>query len=71
MTAMPTAGTDLPDIPEKTVTCPRCQGPSLYAARNRFRPFCGERCKLGDLGQWASEAFRVAAPASTDSENIQ
>jgi hypothetical protein len=24
-----------------------------------WRPFCGERCKLADLGRWLSEAYRV------------
>ncbi len=43
----------------RTVTCPQCQGPALYAPENRFRPFCGERCKQMDLGAWASESFRV------------
>jgi endogenous inhibitor of DNA gyrase (YacG/DUF329 family) len=33
----------------------------LYAPENRFRPFCGERCKLHDLGAWANENFRVEA----------
>jgi uncharacterized protein len=27
---------------------------------NSFRPFCSERCKLIDLGNWASERYRVA-----------
>ncbi|MDR2113454.1 MAG: DNA gyrase inhibitor YacG, partial [Candidatus Accumulibacter sp.] len=26
---------------------------------NKYRPFCSERCKLIDLGAWASEAYRV------------
>lgn len=48
----------------KTVVCPSCGGPSLYAPSNRFRPFCSERCKQIDLGAWASEQFRVpTAPA--------
>jgi uncharacterized protein len=58
-------------VPEKTVKCPNCGGPSLYAVRNAFRPFCCERCKLGDLGHWASETFRVEAPPSNDAEDFQ
>jgi len=27
---------------------------------NQWRPFCSERCKMIDLGQWASEGYRVA-----------
>jgi len=50
--------------PRRIVRCPTCGGPSVYAAENAFRPFCSERCKNVDLGAWASEAYRVAAPAA-------
>jgi endogenous inhibitor of DNA gyrase (YacG/DUF329 family) len=43
----------------RTVRCPACGGPSLYEPANRWRPFCSQRCKLQDLGDWASERFRV------------
>ena len=43
----------------KTVPCPRCGGPSAFSGENKWRPFCSERCKLIDLGDWASERFRV------------
>jgi endogenous inhibitor of DNA gyrase (YacG/DUF329 family) len=46
----------------RIVTCPTCKGPSRYAPDNPFRPFCGERCRDIDLGAWADERFRVAAP---------
>jgi endogenous inhibitor of DNA gyrase (YacG/DUF329 family) len=26
---------------------------------NPWRPFCSERCKLIDLGAWASEEYKV------------
>jgi len=55
-----------PEVPEKWVDCPQCGGPSLYAASNRFRPFCSERCKQIDLGAWASEQFAVPAQPGTD-----
>jgi len=45
----------------KQVPCPRCGQPALFAPQNRWRPFCSERCKLIDLGDWASERYRVAA----------
>jgi endogenous inhibitor of DNA gyrase (YacG/DUF329 family) len=45
--------------PARTVRCPACGGPSVYGPTNRWRPFCSERCKLQDLGAWASEQFRV------------
>ena len=43
----------------RTVRCPACGGPSLFAPENPYRPFCSERCKLHDLGAWADESFRV------------
>jgi len=48
---------------EKWVICPGCNGPSLFAPSNIYRPFCCERCKNKDFSAWASEAFRVAADA--------
>jgi endogenous inhibitor of DNA gyrase (YacG/DUF329 family) len=44
------------------VTCPQCGNVSEYSTDNRFRPFCSERCKMIDLGQWASENYRIPAP---------
>lgn len=46
-------------IPVKTVRCPCCSGPSVYAPSNAFRPFCSERCKNMDFGAWASEGFKL------------
>ncbi len=43
----------------KKVRCPQCGGESLWSAENKYRPFCSERCKLIDLGAWASESYRV------------
>ncbi|EDM67431.1 MAG: DNA gyrase inhibitor YacG [Moritella sp.] len=36
------------------VNCPTCQKPVEWVATSEFRPFCCERCKLIDLGEWAS-----------------
>lgn len=41
-------------------TCPTCQKPDTWSAENTYRPFCSERCKLIDLGEWASEGHRIA-----------
>jgi endogenous inhibitor of DNA gyrase (YacG/DUF329 family) len=45
----------------KKVPCPRCGQPALFSPENPWRPFCGERCKMIDLGAWASETYRVPA----------
>jgi hypothetical protein len=31
-----------------------------WGPESPFRPFCSERCKMIDLGAWASEEYRVA-----------
>ncbi len=48
--------------------CPHCGAPTPFVPENRWRPFCSERCKLIDLGGWASEAYRVPEASGTDAE---
>ncbi len=36
------------------VKCPTCEKEVEWSSENKFRPFCSERCKLIDLGDWAS-----------------
>ena len=61
--------TGTPRCGPRQVPCPGCGKPALYAAENPFRPFCCARCKEGDFGAWASERYRVEAPASPDEES--
>lgn len=52
------------------VPCPQCGKPTTLAADNGWRPFCSERCKLMDLGAWATGRYTLAAdedpPAAPD-----
>jgi len=48
------------------VKCPTCGRKTEWKA-NPFRPFCSERCKLTDLGAWASEKYRIEAKEEDDS----
>lgn len=41
------------------VRCPQCGKEMPWDTRNRYRPFCSERCKLIDLGKWANEDYRI------------
>lgn len=41
------------------ITCPVCKKKTSWED-NPFRPFCSERCRLIDLGKWASEEYRIA-----------
>jgi endogenous inhibitor of DNA gyrase (YacG/DUF329 family) len=40
--------------------CPNC-GKPVEMKDNPHRPFCSERCKLIDFGNWADESYRVPA----------
>jgi len=51
---------------ERTVACPRCGAECVFAPSNPFRPFCSERCRLVDLGAWASESYRVPVSEEPD-----
>jgi endogenous inhibitor of DNA gyrase (YacG/DUF329 family) len=42
-----------------TVSCPRCKKTVVWNEQPQ-RPFCSERCKLIDLGEWAAEEKRIA-----------
>jgi endogenous inhibitor of DNA gyrase (YacG/DUF329 family) len=48
------------------VPCPRCGAAAPFSPENRWRPFCSERCKIVDLGDWASERYRVPVQNEKD-----
>lgn len=48
-----------PEKPSPSVPCPICGNPAPFSPKNPFRPFCSERCKLIDLGEWAKEGYRI------------
>jgi len=50
----------------RLLSCPRCGAQVAWSPENRYRPFCSERCKLIDLGDWATEKFRVPAEEDKD-----
>ena len=49
------------------LNCPICRQPTDSDAHSEF-PFCSERCRLRDLGHWAMEKYKVAAPVMDESE---
>lgn len=51
---------------ERLVACPQCGRTIAWDKKNSFRPFCSERCKLIDLGAWASERYRIVAESDVD-----
>ena len=54
----------------RTFPCPRC-GESTQWEDNPFRPFCSERCKLIDLGAWASDEYRLPTQDAPQAENSE
>jgi hypothetical protein len=41
----------------------------VWGPQSPFRPFCSERCKLLDLGAWASESYRIPAVDPPDDDD--
>ena len=48
--------------------CPHCKKQTDLTLTNIYRPFCSERCKLIDLGNWAREEKLIRSPI--ESENF-
>ncbi|MDD4914361.1 MAG: DNA gyrase inhibitor YacG [Methylococcales bacterium] len=53
------------------VYCPCCKKPVRWVATEKFKPFCCERCKLIDLGDWATEAHKIPGEAIPEPEDDQ
>jgi endogenous inhibitor of DNA gyrase (YacG/DUF329 family) len=47
--------------------CPICKAETDSAIHTDF-PFCSERCRERDLGNWASEKYEVSEPIFTEEE---
>ena len=54
------------------VKCPTCDKKIAWILEEKFRPFCSERCKLIDLGEWVMEEKKIAgASVLLDSDNAE
>ena len=42
------------------MNCPICK--QEVAPDSEEMPFCGERCRLIDLGNWASDKYVISSP---------
>jgi uncharacterized protein len=48
-------------MPPKTILrCPTCR--KLVTKEDEHFPFCSDRCRLIDLGKWASGKYRISSP---------
>lgn len=50
-------------IEKESICCPSCGKQGTWTVENKEKPFCSARCKLIDLGEWASEQHRIAGEA--------
>lgn len=50
------------------IICPICKKKTTWE-ENPLRPFCSERCKLIDLGKWATEGYKV--PGEEKEEEVE
>lgn len=48
------------------IRCPVCKKTIEYSTDNQWRPFCSERCRLVDLGQWLEESYSIAGEPVPD-----
>ena len=39
--------------------CPTCSAPVRKDTHREFYPFCSERCRTIDLGNWLEESYRI------------
>jgi len=44
----------------KALRCPTCR--TLVTKEDEYFPFCSDRCRLIDLGKWASGEYRISSP---------
>ncbi|MGH9747734.1 MAG: DNA gyrase inhibitor YacG [Candidatus Acidiferrales bacterium] len=47
--------------------CPICRKPTDSETDADF-PFCSERCRLTDLGNWSSEKYVISNPVFDEAE---
>lgn len=50
-----------------TVNCPTCGRRVRWEPASKWRPFCSERCRVIDLGDWLDESHRISEPFGDES----
>lgn len=52
----------------RSLRCPTCR--TIVVAGEENFPFCSDRCRLIDLGKWASGGYVISTPI-TDPETLE
>lgn len=50
----------------REMPCPGCGAATGRGQDNPWRPFCSQRCKMADLGNWLNERYRIPGPPDPD-----
>jgi len=58
----------MPKKKTRSLRCPTCR--TLVVRGNENFPFCSARCRLIDLGKWASGGYVISTPI-TDPEQLE
>lgn len=58
----------MPQKKGNSLRCPTCR--TLVTAGEEHFPFCSDRCRLIDLGKWASGGYVISTPI-TDPEMLE
>jgi endogenous inhibitor of DNA gyrase (YacG/DUF329 family) len=58
----------MPKKKPRSLRCPTCH--TLVLAGDENFPFCSDRCRLIDLGKWASGGYVISTPI-TDPEMLE
>lgn len=53
----------------KIVNCPTCNKQVEWLKSSNYRPFCSDRCRLIDLGEWASDKHAIPGESIPNTEN--
>ncbi len=56
---------------DRIIKCPICKKTVLYSVQNPHRPFCSEKCRLIDLGQWFEGDYCIPDDAQADDDYNQ
>ena len=58
----------MPKKKSRLLRCPTCR--TIVVAGDQHFPFCSDRCRLIDLGKWASGGYVISTPI-TDPEMLE
>jgi endogenous inhibitor of DNA gyrase (YacG/DUF329 family) len=56
----------IPPKSARSVACPACGKPALFAPANPWRRLLMQRCRVTDLGAWANEDYKIPAKEEDD-----